>query len=86
VLRNPEPHVDFTAFGASSLDFELRFFLADYSDGIPIRASVRTEILKRFEEEGIDIPYTRQDIMILPRRSYATPKDEPGTVEDGAGV
>jgi len=86
VLRNPEPHVDFTAFGASSLDFELRFFLADYSDGIPIRASVRTEILKRFEEEGIDIPYTRQDIMILPRRSYATAKDEPGTVEDGAGV
>ena len=86
VLRNPEPHVDFTAFGASSLDFELRFFLADYSDGIPIRASVRTEILKRFEEEGIDIPYTRQDIMILPRRSYTTAKDEPGTVEDGAGV
>lgn len=89
VLRNPEPHVDFLAFGASSLDFELRFCLADYSDGIRIRAEVRIEILKRFEVEGIEIPYARQDIMILPRpgrNREGSGKEEDGTVEGGAGV
>ena len=89
VLRNPEPHVDFLAFGASSLDFELRFCLADYSDGIRIRTDVRIEILKRFEVEAIEIPYVRQDIMILPRpgrNREGSGKDEDGTVEGGAGV
>lgn len=89
VLRNPEPHVDFLAFGASSLDFELRFCLADYSDGIRIRASVRIEILKRFEREGIEIPYARQDIMILPRPEQDERKTVPNeseVIEGGAGV
>ncbi|MCF6368717.1 mechanosensitive ion channel [Rhizobium sp. TRM95001] len=89
VLRNPEPHVDFMAFGASSLDFELRFHLADYTDGIRIRALVRIEILRRFEKEGIEIPFARQDIMILPRPRREDLKSTTGpadAVEDGAGV
>ncbi|WP_235988428.1 mechanosensitive ion channel family protein [Pseudorhizobium endolithicum] len=89
VLRNPEPHVDFVAFGASSLDFELRFHLADYSDGLRIRNGVRTDILRRFEREGIEIPYTRQDIMILPRPGRDPANDRRGTedkVEGGDGV
>ncbi|MFN7103393.1 MAG: mechanosensitive ion channel domain-containing protein [Pseudorhizobium sp.] len=88
-LRNPEPHVDFLAFGASSLDFELRFCLADYSDGIRIRAEVRIAILKRFELEGIEIPYARQEIMILPRPGRSgqpAPAAEGDLIEDGAGV
>ncbi|WP_170975787.1 mechanosensitive ion channel family protein [Rhizobium sp. FY34] len=65
VLQNPEPHVDFIAFGPSSLDFELRFHMADMGDGIAIRAAVRTAILKRFREEGIEIPYPHQDVKII---------------------
>jgi small-conductance mechanosensitive channel len=64
VLHNPEPHVDFIGFGGSSLDFELRFHLADISEGIATRAAVRVEILRRFEEEGIEIPYPHQDVNI----------------------
>ena len=88
-LQNPEPHVDFLAFGASSLDFELRFCLADYSDGIRIRAEVRIAILKRFELEGIEIPYARQDIMILPRpvrSGQPAPGASDDLIQDGAGV
>ncbi|WP_051679752.1 mechanosensitive ion channel family protein [Pseudorhizobium marinum] len=88
-LQNPEPHVDFLAFGASSLDFELRFCLADYSDGIRIRAEVRIAILKRFELEGIEIPYARQDIMILPRPGRSgqpAPGASDDLIQDGAGV
>jgi potassium-dependent mechanosensitive channel len=63
ILRNPEPHVDFLAFGGSSLDFELRFHLADMSEGIRIKNGVRMEILKRFREQHVEIPFPRQDVV-----------------------
>lgn len=64
VLRNPEPHVEFLRFGASSLDFELRFHLADISDGLHVRNEVRMEILRRFRAHGIVMPYPHQDVML----------------------
>jgi small-conductance mechanosensitive channel len=65
VLRNPEPHVEFLRFGPSSLDFEMRFYLSDLSDGMEIRNNLRIEILKRFKEEGIAIPYPHQELHIV---------------------
>ncbi|MFT4000533.1 MAG: mechanosensitive ion channel family protein [Rhizobium sp.] len=65
VLRNPEPHVEFLRFGPSSLDFEMRFYLSDLSDGMEIRNNLRIEILKRFKEEGISIPYPHQELHIV---------------------
>lgn len=64
VLRNPDPHVEFLRFGASSLDFELRFHLADMSDGLHVRNEVRMEILRRFRARGIVMPYPHQDVML----------------------
>lgn len=63
-LRNPEPHVEFLRFGASSLDFELRFHLADMNDGLAVRNRVRMEVLRRFREEGLEMPYPHQDVNI----------------------
>jgi len=65
VLKNPEPHVEFLRFGPSSLDFEMRFYLSDLSDGMEIRNNLRIEILKRFREEGISIPYPLQELHIV---------------------
>lgn len=65
VLRNPEPHVEFLRFGPSSLDFEMRFYLSDLSDGMEIRNGLRIEILRRFREEGISIPYPHQELHIV---------------------
>lgn len=65
VLRNPEPHVEFLRFGPSSLDFEMRFYLSDLSDGMDIRNALRIEILRRFREEGISIPYPHQELHIV---------------------
>lgn len=64
VLRNPEPHVEFLRFGASSLDFELRFHLADMGEGLTVRNQVRIEILRRFRARGIVMPYPHQDVML----------------------
>ncbi|MFS8113625.1 mechanosensitive ion channel family protein [Rhizobium jaguaris] len=65
VLRNPEPHVEFLRIGPSSLDFEMRFYLSDLSDGMDIRNNLRIDILKRFREEGIVIPYPHQELHIV---------------------
>ncbi len=65
VLRNPEPHVEFLRFGPSSLDFEMRFYLSDLSDGMETRNNLRIEILRRFREEGISIPYPHQELHIV---------------------
>jgi small-conductance mechanosensitive channel len=64
VLRNPEPHVEFLRFGASSLDFELRFHLGDIADGLRVRNEVRIEILRRFRARDIVMPYPHQDVML----------------------
>ncbi|WP_041678679.1 mechanosensitive ion channel family protein [Rhizobium etli] len=64
VMRNPEPHVEFLRFGPYSLDFELRFFLADMGDGLTVRNNLRIEILKRFKAEGIEIPLPQSDLTI----------------------
>jgi potassium-dependent mechanosensitive channel len=64
ILRNPEPHVEFLRFGASSLDFELRFHLADMGEGLDVRNRVRMEILRAFRGRGIVMPYPHQDVML----------------------
>ncbi|WP_434732709.1 mechanosensitive ion channel family protein [Rhizobium sp. YTUHZ044] len=64
VMRNPEPHVEFLRFGPYSLDFELRFFLADMGDGLTVRNNLRIEILKRFKAEGIEIPLPQSNLTI----------------------
>ncbi len=64
VLRNPEPQVVFTNFGASSLDFELRVFLADIFNSAIVQTELRMEIYKRMKEEGIEIPFPQTDLHI----------------------
>ncbi|MDH4412454.1 MAG: mechanosensitive ion channel family protein [Rhizobium sp.] len=91
VLRNPEPHVEFLRFGASSLDFELRFHLADMGEGLHVRNEVRMEILRRFRGSGIVMPYPHQDVMLhvqehdrqaLIRRKVRDVRDRSETVEE----
>jgi potassium-dependent mechanosensitive channel len=64
VLKAPEPFVAFRAFGASSLDFELRVHLADITQSPLMQNDVRFTVMKRFKDEGIEIPYPKQDISI----------------------
>lgn len=62
VVRNPAPVVMFKDFGASSLDFELRFHVADVRVDFGASSELRYTILKRFREEGIEIAYPQLDI------------------------
>lgn len=69
ILDTPEPHVLFTDFGASALDFELRAYLADVSDSLTVRSDLRFAILGALRAANIDIPFPQRDINLrdLPR-------------------
>ncbi|MBL7211897.1 MAG: mechanosensitive ion channel [Desulfobacteraceae bacterium] len=60
VEEDPGPSVLFTAFGADSLDFKLRLYVAT-SDTIKAQTEIRHEINKTFNEAGIEIPFAQRD-------------------------
>ena len=57
VLRSPETVVVFRDFGVSALEFELRFFVANTENILPVRNELRMQILEEFRAKGIQIPY-----------------------------
>jgi small-conductance mechanosensitive channel len=59
VLRWPEPHALLLGFGPSSLDFELRCYIADASDRIRTASDLRFAVLRAFREHGIEIPFNQ---------------------------
>ncbi|PIE58490.1 MAG: mechanosensitive ion channel protein [Desulfobulbus propionicus] len=71
VCRIPQPRVRFRVFGPSSLDFELLFWVRKPEERGKVVHAMNTKIYKKFNEEKIEIPYTKQDIYIkgLPRNT-----------------
>ncbi len=65
----PEPRVRFRNFGNSSLDFELLGWIEEPSLRGRVIDALLTAIYKRFMSEGIEIPYSKQDVYIkeMPR-------------------
>jgi small-conductance mechanosensitive channel len=63
VLNTPPPNVRLMAFGSSSIDFEIRFWITDPEEGV---SGPRSEVLKRvwhlFKEHGIELPFPQLDL------------------------
>lgn len=55
VLRNPEPSVAFLNFSSSTLDLELRAFVADVLNSGTVKTELRAAILERLREEDIPL-------------------------------
>lgn len=62
VLRDPEPRSWFLAFGASSLDFELRVFVGSVADRLVVVDALHTRINTLLLENGIDIAYPQLNV------------------------
>ena len=73
VLKNPAPYVLFKDFGPSSLDFEVRCYTNDIWNGWIIPSDLRTEINRRFIEEGIEIPFQQ---MVIHQGEKVAPEEQ----------
>jgi small-conductance mechanosensitive channel len=62
VRENPEPVVLFRKFGESSLDFELRVWISDVDNRLPLASELNREIDQKFREAGIVIAFPQRDV------------------------
>lgn len=62
ILEIPNPVVSFDNFGASSLDFSVRAYIADVNTKLSASSSLRMRIFKALAEAGIEIPFPQHDI------------------------
>ncbi len=60
VLANPEPFVLFIDFGESSLNFELRAYLANVEKRLHTASEIRFAIHFALKEKGIEIPFPQR--------------------------
>jgi len=64
VTKTPEPRVRFRVFGASSLDFELLCWIQDPELRGRTLDKLNVAVYNKFNEEKIEIPYSKQDLYI----------------------
>ena len=64
ICDDPEPRVRFRQFGASSLDFELLGWIEKPELRGRVIDSLNSNVYKAFIENGIEIPYSKQDLYI----------------------
>lgn len=84
VLKYPPPIVAFADFGASTLDFSLRFWVRDYDVGTSTASDIRLEIEKEFRKQRIEVAFPQLDIHIKdipPRVKSARPPSEQRAVK-----
>lgn len=66
IMHHPEAQALFLAFGESSLDFEVRYFLPDTSLRVSSISDMHYAINAAFREAGIQIPFPQRDIHVKP--------------------
>ncbi|MFD0917199.1 mechanosensitive ion channel domain-containing protein [Pseudahrensia aquimaris] len=64
VMKEPAPFVNFVGFGESSVDFELRVHLRDWTQFPIIRSEMLFDICEIFGEHEIEIPFPQRDLNI----------------------
>ena len=63
VVRQPAPVCNLVAFGDSSVDFDLRFWIRDPQNGMAnVRSQVMIDLWRLLHEEGIEIPFPQRDL------------------------
>ena len=63
VMREPGPSCHLRAFGDSSIDFVLRFWIRDPREGLgSVRNAVMLALWDAFKREGIEFPYPQREV------------------------
>jgi small-conductance mechanosensitive channel len=65
LLADPQPAAGLIpGFGESSLNFTLTFHVREFADQNPVENELRKRILKRFKEEGIEMPFPQRTVYL----------------------
>jgi hypothetical protein len=60
VLSDPPPKVFVMDYGSSSIDYSLRFSIADPMTNLGISSELRRAIWRAFQQHGIEIPFPQR--------------------------
>lgn len=64
VLNTPAPVAFFLAFGASSLDFELRVWIPEFLDKTQVLSDLNQDIENEFAINDIEVPFPQTDLHV----------------------
>ncbi len=64
ILKDPKPFVVFSAFGDSTLDFQLRVFIPNIDCLIVVRHDLHMRIIEAFRKANIEIAFPQRDLHI----------------------
>lgn len=64
VLTQPQPEAFFVSFGESALNMSLFFWVEDYTKLFSVTDSINGQIIQRFRENGIIIPYPTRTVLL----------------------
>lgn len=64
VLADPEPQVFFVAYGASTLNFELRIFVNALGDRLFATDEINSRVGELFAEHGVEIAFNQLDVRL----------------------
>jgi potassium efflux system protein len=65
VIADPEPRAYFTDFGDSSLNFKLRVWVEDFSDGYSTKSDIAVAVQEALAEAGIGVPFPQRDLHLV---------------------
>lgn len=78
VLTVPKPRCNLVEFGDSSVNFDLRFWISDPSNGVSnVRSDVMMAVWDWLHEQEIEIPFPQRDLH-LKSGSLILPEEMPG--------
>ena len=69
IIDDPPPNFFFLEFGDSSLNVSMRCWVADVSEQFVTASELREQVLNRFREEGIEIPFPQRVVTMVPEET-----------------
>ncbi|MDS4022474.1 MAG: mechanosensitive ion channel [Candidatus Competibacter sp.] len=73
VVKEPAPAVLFLRFGESALEFEVRVFVRDLANRLPLTHDLHNGILRALRGHGIEMPFPQRDVHV--RGLSASPRN-----------